>query len=70
MCVCQDQGRPALVRAPSGNCLACGMRPDRTGALKRVKASRQDDIDAEVTRAEDAIEAGQARWAETGSSRR
>lgn len=31
---------------------------------------RNDRIDAEVRAAEDRIEAGQARWSETGSSRR
>ena len=46
---------------------------DRAKIRKAIDALRQADddaIEAEVTRAEEAIEAGQLRWSETGSTRR
>jgi len=51
---------------------ACTAR-ERAKIRKEIDVLRQADddaIDQEVTRAEDAIEAGQARWSETGTTRR
>jgi len=61
--------RAEPARDPRWRCPAC--RRFVTEPMHRAcRECREADEDRDVRAAEDAIEAGQARWSETGTSRR